>query len=340
MRLVTFLDKSGNQHIGALAADDRIADLNAAYKLYLREKNSGYESVANIRVPSDMRSLFEGGDRSLDAARAALDYLKAEQPPIGVDGEPVTYSRDESRIKAPIIPKKFFHTAGNFREHHHEAQQAGFSHPVLPWIVFFQNVDAIIGPDEPVIFPPHLTQELDYELELAVVLKKAGKHFTAADASQYIGGYVIFNDITARDIQRQEMKSGVFSFCKGIDSFCPLGPHIVTADEMSDPHNLAMELRVNGEPRQRSHTSKMSVTIPEILAHYSAMGYSAGDVVSTGTVSGVAAFSADPKAWFLKPGDMMECEIEQIGILRNPVISWEEAYGVKAPESASERMER
>ncbi len=98
-----------------------------------------------------------------------------------------------------------------------------------------------------------------------------------------------------------------------------------------------MELRVNGEVRQRSHSSKMSVTIPEILAHYSPMGYSAGDVVSTGTVSGVAAFSADPKAWFLKPGDVMECEIEQIGVLRNPVISWEQAYGVESPALATEK---
>jgi 2-keto-4-pentenoate hydratase/2-oxohepta-3-ene-1,7-dioic acid hydratase in catechol pathway len=93
-----------------------------------------------------------------------------------------------------------------------------------------------------------------------------------------------------------------------------------------------MELRVNGEPRQRSHSGKMSVKIPEILSHYSPMGYSAGDVVSTGTVSGVAAFSGDPKAWYLKPGDVMECEIEKIGILRNRVISWEEAYGHK-PEA-------
>jgi 2-keto-4-pentenoate hydratase/2-oxohepta-3-ene-1,7-dioic acid hydratase in catechol pathway len=119
----------------------------------------------------------------------------------------------------------------------------------------------------------------------------------------------------------------VFSFCKGIDTFCPLGPWIVTADEIPDPHNLAMELRVNGESRQRSHSSKMSVKIPEILSHYSPMGYSAGDVVSTGTVSGVAAFAGDPKAWYLKPGDVMECEIEKIGVLRNPVISWEKAYG-------------
>jgi len=289
-------------------------------------------------VPSDMRLLFESGDRSLDAARAALDYAIAQDPQIGVDGDRVFFQRGEIQIKAPIIPKKFFHTAGNFREHHQEAEKAGFSHPVLPWIVFFQNVDAIIGPDEPVIFPPHLTQELDYELELAVVLRKAGKHFSAQEAEQYVGGYVIFNDITARDIQRNEMKSGVFSFCKGIDSFCPLGPHIVTADEIKDPHNLAMELRVNGEARQRSHSSKMSVTIPEILAHYSPMGYSAGDVVSTGTVSGVAAFSADPKAWFLKPGDVMECEIEQIGILRNPVISWEQAYDRKAPDLNKEEQ--
>ena len=119
------------------------------------------------------------------------------------------------------------------------------------------------------------------------------------------------------------MESGVFSYCKAIDTFCPLGPHIVTVDEVKDPHNLAMELRVNGEVRQTSHSSRMSVTIPEILSHYSAMGYSAGDVVSTGTVSGVAAFSEDPEAWFLKPGDVMECEIEEVGILTNPVVAWE-----------------
>jgi 2-keto-4-pentenoate hydratase/2-oxohepta-3-ene-1,7-dioic acid hydratase in catechol pathway len=327
MRLVTFLDKQKRQHVGAMAPDGRIVDLTAAHSLLQRDNP---QTTAAL-IPPDMRLLFEGGDRSLDAARAALAFAIDRQPDANAQGEPVFYGREDVHVKAPIIPKKFFHTAGNFREHHHEAEKAGFSHPVLPWIVFFQNVDAIIGPDEPVIFPPHLTQELDYELELAVVLKKAGKHFGAKDAEQYIGGYVIFNDITARDIQRQEMKSGVFSFCKGIDSFCPLGPYIVTADEIKDPHNLAMELRVNGEVRQRSHSSKMSVTIPEILAHYSAMGYSAGDVVSTGTVSGVAAFSPDPKAWFLKPGDVMECEIEQIGVLRNPVISWEQAYGEKAP---------
>jgi len=338
MKLVTFHDESGQRRIGALTPEGRIADLNAAYKLVLRNKGAADLLRADELVPDDMRLFFEGGDRSLDAGRAALEHAIEQKPDVGMDGRPVVFDREDIAIKAPIIPRKFFHTAGNFREHHHEAQKAGFSHPVLPWIVFFQNVDAIIGPDEPVVFPAHLTQELDYELELAVVLKKAGKHFGSAQAGEYVGGYVIFNDITARDIQREEMKSGVFSFCKGIDTFCPLGPHIVTADEIKDPHNLAMELRVNGEPRQRSHSNKMSVTIPEIIAHYSPMGYSAGDVVSTGTVSGVAAFSADPKTWFLKPGDVMEGEIEQIGILRNPVISWEQAHGKSARGSLAARQ--
>ncbi|MGH9789158.1 MAG: fumarylacetoacetate hydrolase family protein [Candidatus Acidiferrales bacterium] len=326
MKLVTFEDSSRHRRIGAVA-DNRIVDLTAAYSLYLREveRERDFERVAAERVPPVMRELFEGGDRSLDCARTGLQFVLDQ----GSAGEPVVYQRSGVRLRAPIIPRKFFHTAGNFREHHEEATRAGFSHPVLPWIVFFQNVDAIIGPDEPVIYPEHLTQELDYELELAVVLKKPGKHFDAEQARDYIGGYVIFNDVTARDIQRREMKSGVFSLCKGIDTFCPLGPWIVTADEIPDPQNLAMELRVNGEPRQRSHSSKMSVTIPEILAHYSPMGYSAGDVLSTGTVSGVAAFSGDPKAWYLKPGDVMECEIERIGVLRNPVISWKEAYGAE-----------
>ena len=237
----------------------------------------------------------------------------------------------EARLLPPIVPKKFFHTAGNFREHEEESKQVDWDHEIAPWIVFFQNVDALIGQDDPVIYPEHMTEELDYELELAVILKKSGKWFSPEEAADYIGGYVIFNDITARDIQRREMRSGVFSFCKAIDTFCPLGPWIVTPDEIADPHNLKMELRVNGTPRQESHSSRMSVTIPEILSHYSALGYSAGDVLSTGTVSGVAGFSPDAASLYLKPGDVMECEIEGIGVLRNPVISWQEGHGEPAP---------
>src|SRR2546430_598045 len=267
--------------------------------------------VYELRVGS-MREYFEAGESA---------------PQTGA-----TFPLEDVRFHAPIVRKKFFHTAGNFREHEEESKRVAWSHEIAPWIVFFQNVDAIAGPDEPVVYPEHLTEELDYELELAVVLRKAGKWFSPEEAMDYVGGYVIFNDITARDIQRREMRSGVFSFCKAIDTFCPLGPWIVTADEIPDPHDLAMELRVNGEARQTSHTERMSTTIPEILSHYSALGYSAGDVLSTGTVSGVAGFSEDAASLYLKPGDVMEAEIERIGVLRNPVISWQDAHGEPPPE--------
>jgi 2-keto-4-pentenoate hydratase/2-oxohepta-3-ene-1,7-dioic acid hydratase in catechol pathway len=264
------------------------------------------DTVAELDVPT-MREYFERGGAAKGTGREhALDGVK---------------------LRAPIIPKKFFHTAGNFREHEEESKRVSWSHEIAPWIVFFQNVDAIVGPDEPIVYPEQLTSELDYELELAVVLSKPGKWFGPEDAADYIGGYVIFNDITARDIQRREMKSGVFSFCKAIDTFCPLGPWIVTPEEIGDPHDLKMELRVNGERRQESYSGNMSVTIPEILAHYSALGYSAGDVLSTGTVSGVAGFSEDAASLYLKPGDVIEAEIERIGILRNPVVSWQDAHG-------------
>ncbi len=197
--------------------------------------------VLELDVP-DMRRYFELGG--------------------GVEPTGVERALDDVTLRAPIIPKKFFHTAGNFREHHEESTRVNWSHPVLPWIVFFQNVDAIIGPDEAIVYPEAMTSELDYELELAVVIGKAGKFFSPEEAASYIAGYIVFNDITARDIQREEMKSGVFCLSKSIDTFVPIGPWIVTPDEIEDPHDLAMELRVNGEPRQVSHTSRMSVTIP------------------------------------------------------------------------------
>ncbi len=273
-----------------------------------------HDTVIELAAPT-MRAYFEEGASSPETGRAV--------------------SLQQVKLKAPIVPKKFFHTAGNFREHHVESERVGWSHPVAPWIVFFQNIDAIIGPDEPIVYPDHLTRELDYELELAVIIAKDGKHFGVDDAMDYVGGYVVFNDLTARDIQRREMKSGVFSFCKAIDTFCPLGPWIVTPDEVGDPHELSMELRVNGEQRQVSNMSRMSTSVPEVLAHYAPLGFSAGDVLSLGTVSGVAGFSEDPESLYLRPGDVVEAEIERIGVLRNPVISWEEAHGEPAPSRVS-----
>ena len=218
------------------------------------------EEIAVLDVPT-MREYFERGGADETGERVALA---------------------ETRLRAPIIPKKFFHTAGNFREHKTESENVNWAHDIAPWINFFQNVDAIIGPDEPVIYPEHLTEELDYELELAVVLKKAGKWFSAEEAMDYIGGYVIFNDLTARDIQRGEMRSGVFSFCKAIDTFCPLGPWIVTPDEIP----TRATSRWSCGSTARCGRSRTRGTCPsrsrEILSNFSGLGYSAGDVLSTG----------------------------------------------------------
>ncbi len=294
MKLVTFTDPDRRTRCGALT-DGQITVMDGV---------------------ATMRDLFESGEDPASIARSA-------------NGEKVALS--DVHLKAPIIPKKFFHTSGNYREHEVESKTVNWSHEIAPWIVFFQNVDAIIGPDEPVVYPSHLTNELDHELELALVMGRNGKNFDEDEAERYIGGYLIFNDITARDIQRREMRSGVFSFCKAIDTFCPLGPWIVTPDEIPDPYKLDMQLRVNGEVRQKSVSGNMALTIPQVIAHYSPLDYSAGDVLSLGTVAGVAGFREDAHDYYLKPGDVMECEIEGIGVLRNPVVSWEDAHGVPAP---------
>src|SRR5919204_3536611 len=133
--------------------------------------------IVRLDVPT-MREYFERGGADETGERVALADV---------------------RLRAPIVPKKLFHTAGNFREHEEESKRVGWSHEIAPWIVFFQNVDAIVGPDEPVVYPEHLTEELDYELELAVVLRKAGKWFPPEEAEGYIGGGVVFHHIPARD---------------------------------------------------------------------------------------------------------------------------------------------
>ncbi len=249
---------------------------------------------------------------------------------VGETGERLAYS--DVRLRAPIVPKKFFHTAGNFAAHHEELEKVNWSHPVHKGIVFFQNVDAIIGPDDEIVYPDHLTREMDYELEMLAVIGKPGKFFSPDDAVEHIAGFTIFNDISARDIQRKEMESGVFSFSKAIDTFCPIGPYIVTIDEVPDYQNLAMELRVNGDVRQKGNTNEMVVTLPHLISYHSPQTFSAGDLISTGTIRGVAAIQENPFDFYLKPGDVVEAEIQKLGILRNRVISWEERYGEPAPQ--------
>jgi 2-keto-4-pentenoate hydratase/2-oxohepta-3-ene-1,7-dioic acid hydratase in catechol pathway len=268
-------------------------------------------TVIELDVPSTREYFARGGDVAETGERLKLDDVT---------------------LRAPIQPKKFFHTAGNFADHHKELQAVDWSHPVHKGIVFFQNVDAIIGPDDDIVYPEGLTKELDYELELAIIIGKTGKFFGPDEAESYIAGFTVFNDITARDIQRKEMESGVFSFSKGIDTFCPIGPWIVTADEVPDMHELPMQLRVNGEVRQQGNTNQTRIKFPHLVAYHSPQGYTAGDIITTGTISGVAAVQPNPFDFYLQPGDQIEAEITGIGTLRNRVISWEERYGVPAPQ--------
>ena len=240
----------------------------------------------------------------------------------------------DAKLEAPIIPKKFFHTAGNFREHEEESKNVDWSHQIAPWINFFQNVDAIVGPDEPIDLPgaPHRGARLRARArrrpaqgrEVVLAGGSGGLHRRVRDLQRHH---------RARHSARRDAL-GRLQLLQGDRHVLPARPVDRDAGRARRSRTTCeMELRVNGEVRQESHSSRMSVTIPEILSNFSALGYSAGDVLSTGTVAGVAGFKSEEerKRLYLKPGDVIEAEIERIGVLRTPVISWQEGHGTPAP---------
>ena len=192
------------------------------------------------------------------------------------------------------------------------------------WISFLKSPSSVIGHEEKVIRPKY-TKMLDHEIELAIIIGKKSKRLTKESAWDAIAGFTVFNDITARDIQREEMKSGLLNFGKNLDTFGLFGPCFVPKEDIGDVHKLKIECRVNGDPRQVSNTDHLSVTVPEIVEHYSWVTLYPGDIITTGTVSGVAAFRKEPEKFFLKPGDVLESEIENIGILRNYIVEEEGA---------------
>ena len=176
-----------------------------------------------------LQSFFTGGGKAREHAEYPLDDVEL-RPPVLHPPSVRDFYAFEQHVKAARAKRGL------------EVPEEWYRIPVF----YFSNPSVIYGPESEIPYPDG-TNELDYELELAVVIGKSGSHFGADEAADYIAGYTIFNDITARDIQRREMRSGVFSFCKAIDTFCPLGPWIVTPDEVGDPHDLDMKLRVNGD---------------------------------------------------------------------------------------------
>jgi len=325
MKLVTFLEPYYKQErIGSLH-NDKVIDLTLAYAKLLKDQGETQPYLlAATTIPPCMLSMLRGGARSMKAVKEAGRYvaekLEKGEKVCGPCDEPIVFDLSSVKLKAPIRPGKIVHTAGNFREHAKEGGQAGWEFPIPPWISFLKAPSAIIGPDEPIIYPK-LTKKLDHEIEMAIIIEKGGRYIPEEKAWNHIAGFTVFNDITARDVQRNEMKNGLLNLGKNLDTFAPLGPCITLKEDIGDVHNLKIELRVNGDSRQVSNTNRLSVKINEIVSHWSVMTLEPGDIITTGTVSGVAAFrTPDPTPYWLKPGDIVEAEIENIGVLRNPVV--------------------
>jgi 2-keto-4-pentenoate hydratase/2-oxohepta-3-ene-1,7-dioic acid hydratase in catechol pathway len=225
-------------------------------------------------------------------------------------------------LHAPLRPGKIVGIGLNYTEHVAESARTLDTDKELPQrpVLFSKPATAVVGPDEPIQHNGNLTQQLDWECELAVVIGRTAKRVRAEDALSHVFGYSIMNDISARDQRR----SGQWFFSKGQDSYAPFGPALLTADdlaadELADPHDLDLSLRVNGEVKQKSNTRYMLFRIPDLIADISSgMTLEPGDVISTGSPAGVGA-SFTPQQ-FLRPGDVVEATIERIGTLRNPVV--------------------
>ena len=323
MKLVTFEEPHyKRERVGIWIGED-VVDANYAYARMLKDQGDDYpQRFADAFVPPDMIALLQGGKKSMTEARETSKFVEdyGVANITGANGEEAVFKFSKLKIKAPIPrPGKIVHTAGNFREHAKEGTDSGWEFPMPHWISFLKNPSAVVGHEADVIHPKY-TKQLDHEIELAIVIGRKSKRLTKDQAWDAIAGFTIFNDITARDIQKEEMKSGLLNFGKNMDTFALFGPCFVPKEDIGDVHNLKIECRVNGDPRQVSSTNHLSVTVPEIVEHYSWVTLYPGDIITTGTVSGVAAFRKDPEKYFLKPGDTLESEIENIGILRNHIV--------------------
>lgn len=218
------------------------------------------------------------------------------------------------KLLAPIVPTNILCVGLNYREHAAESGSPLPEHPVL----FIKNSAALNHPFDPILLPPNAAQ-VDYEAELAIVIGRTAKNVSREHAFSHILGYTIANDVSARDWQRDLARSGgQWSRAKSFDGFCPLGPWIITREQIANPNSLSIRTRLNGQVMQDSNTSDMIFDVPTLIESLSStMTLLAGTVILTGTPPGVG-FARKPPV-FLKPDDTLEIEIEGIGVLENPV---------------------
>ncbi len=242
-----------------------------------------------------------------------LAMIAAGVTAIDPPGTYPAYQLSDVRLHAPLLnPPRIFAIGLNYREH---AIESKLPFPDFP-VVFFKLHTAIIGPGESIVLPKN-SSEPDYEVELAFVIGKGGYRIPASAWREHVYGYTIVNDVSARDIQRSTSQ---WSMAKSFPTFCPMGPAIVTADEIADPHALKIGLSIEGEVLQNSTTSELIFKIPELVEYLSSIApLLPGDIISTGTPSGVG-MGRTPRRW-LKPGETVRATIEGLGSLTNPVVA-------------------
>ena len=252
-------------------------------------------------APADCDALVAGGEHTLERVRTLISSAS------GSGWLPL-----ESLVLAPPLrrPGKIMAIGLNYRDH---AEEQNIEPPPAP-LMFAKFASSIVGPEAPVEIPP-ASSRIDYEVELAVIIGRRGRMISPEAARDHIFGYTIINDVTARDLQRSDRQ---WVRAKSFDTFCPMGPAVVTVDALEFPPQRDIEMRVNGEVRQRSNTRRMIFDVPTLVSWLSeAFTLEPGDIISTGTPAGVGVFRNPPV--FLTEGDVMEASIDGLGVLRNPV---------------------
>ena len=285
MKLLSF-SAGGDSRLGVLLADGSIADV----------------CRADSEIPTAIKCLFAAGADAMERVKAAAAGIAPEN----------VLSQSDVDIGPPIPdPGKILCIGINYKDH---IEETNSETPEFP-VVFAKYANTIVGPDADVELPTYSTK-VDYEAEFAVVIGKTARNVAKEDALDYVGGYTCLNDVSARDLQQ---RTSQWVMGKSPDTFAPIGPVIVTSDDVPDPHSLDIQLRLNGETMQSSNTKHLLFRVEDLISDIArVITLEPGDIISTGTPGGVGA--AREPAVFLKPGDSMEVEIGSIGILRNGVI--------------------
>ncbi|MGY5860287.1 MAG: fumarylacetoacetate hydrolase family protein [Candidatus Thorarchaeota archaeon] len=300
MRLVTY-SRMGVPSIG-VELESGILDIPDAASNFGRKYH-----VRGQNFPTTMMDLLQW-ESGIEVVRQIVSRYK--QTPL--DERMIAYPLDSVVLEAPISrPGKIIALGKNYLEH---IKETGSETPEFP-VIFAKFPSCVIGPNDEIPIPK-ISDKIDWEVELAIVIGKICKDVSESDGLDYIAGYTIANDVTARDLQRGD---GQWIRGKSLDCFCPMGPCIVTQDELGDAQGLKLHTKINGETKQDSSTSNMMFNVQQIIAHLSeAFTLEPGDVIITGTPSGVG-FVRDPPE-FLEPGDKIEQYIEKIGYLHNSVV--------------------